>query len=61
MRNVGISWFLILVACIIFAVGAIVTGDDGPISFRNHPLVVESGLAVYLLALLVGGWFAAPA
>lgn len=47
---------LVIVAFLIFLIGAIVTGDRDGVSFHNSLLVLQAGLAVYMLALLVGGW-----
>ncbi len=47
---------LVIVSFLIFLIGAIVTGDRDGVSFHNSLLVIQSGLAVYMLALLVGGW-----
>ena len=51
---------LVVAAFLTFLIGAIVTGDRDGVSFHNSLLVLQSGLAIYMLALLVGYWKPAP-
>lgn len=51
----GLSWFIVLIAFLIFAFGAGLSIDRDGFSLHHEHLVVELGLAVYMLAILAGG------
>lgn len=54
--NPNMAWWIVLVAFLVFLIGAIVTGDKDGVSFHDSALVLQSGLAVFMLSILAGAW-----